>query len=158
MQAMVSVRLVSGITQAVFVLLLTRTLRVQARVIGLLLAAETVGGVGAELLVGPDLLMGRVRNRLGADPTLVLGTLATVATRGNVAVRRTAPGWTAVMAVVVFELAGSLGGTLMAAVVRRPAGRRPGGSSRPDHGVGQHVPPGRGAGRSASGRHAVTSP
>lgn len=46
MQAMVSVRLVSGITQAVFVLLLTRTLRVQARVIGLLLAAETVGGVG----------------------------------------------------------------------------------------------------------------
>jgi len=108
-QAMVSVAFVNGAVQTVLVLFMTRELKFAPSIISLLLGLGAVGGVVAGLLTG------RVLNRVGPGRTLAIGAVATICSLALLPFSTT--GFTAVAGVVLFELAGSLGGTLMIATV-----------------------------------------
>lgn len=109
MQAMVVVAFVNGVEQTVVVLFIVRELHLRPAVIGLLFSLGAVGGVGAGLLVG------RILRRFGPGPTLAAGMVATMC---SLAVLPFATaGASGAAGVVVLELAGSFGGTLMIATV-----------------------------------------
>lgn len=108
-QALVALTLAQGITQPILALFLVRELHLGPTSIGLLLSLGAVGGVGGGLLVG------RVIGRHGPGRTLALGTLVSVCSL--LALPFSAPGLSGAAAVVLFELASSLGGTVMVATV-----------------------------------------
>lgn len=109
MQAMVSVAFVNGIVQTVLILFLAWELRLSQWAIGLLLGLGAVGGVVAGLLTG------RLLDRVGPGRTLAIGALATIGSLALLPFSTAGP--TAIAGVVLFELAGSLGGTLMIATI-----------------------------------------
>ncbi|MEV7010915.1 MFS transporter [Streptosporangium sp. NPDC051022] len=108
-QAMVALSFVQGVVQPILVLFMADELELGKTAIGLLTSLGAVGGVGAGLLVG------RVLGRYGPGRTVALGTVASVC---SLAVLPFAgPGFSGAASVVVFELASSFGGTIMAATV-----------------------------------------
>ncbi|MEV0398192.1 MFS transporter [Polymorphospora rubra] len=108
-QALVAVAFVNGVVDPVLVLFMVRQLHLSASMIGVLLGLGAVGGVTGGLLVG------RLMTRWGPGRTLAAGTAVTLA---SLAVLPFATrGFSGAAGVVVFELAGSLGGTLMVATV-----------------------------------------
>ncbi|MFD0891428.1 MFS transporter, partial [Streptosporangium algeriense] len=108
-QAMVALCLAQGIMQPILVLFLVRELGLGPAPIGLLLGLGAVGGVGGGLLVG------RLIGRHGPGRTLAFGTVVSMCSL--LALPFSAPGVSGAAAVVLFELAGSLGGTVMVATV-----------------------------------------
>ncbi|MEU1882596.1 MFS transporter [Streptosporangium sp. NPDC020072] len=108
-QALATLCVAQGIMQPILVLFLVRELGLGPAPIGLLLGLGAVGGVGG------GLLLGRVIGRHGPGRTLALGTAVSMCSL--LALPFSAPGVSGAAAVVLFELAGSLGGTVMAATV-----------------------------------------
>lgn len=102
------IALVNGVTQTVFVIHCTRTLHVAPALLGPLLATGAVGGVAGGLLAGR---IARRSDRLG----VTLGLAATLWSLVFLPFVR--PGIGAVLAIVNFELAGALGGTVIIAAV-----------------------------------------
>lgn len=109
LQTAIAVSFVNGITDAILVLYLVRELNMAPSVIGLLLGLGAVGGIVGGFLVG--WLMGSV----GLGRTLAIGTAITMVSL--VVLPFATPGLSAALGMVVLELAGSLGGTLMMAVI-----------------------------------------
>jgi predicted MFS family arabinose efflux permease len=108
-RALVAVAFVNGVVDAVLVLLMVRDLALPVSAIGFLLGLGAVGGIAGGMSVG------RAMARLGPGRTLAAGTLVTIA---SLAVLPFATGGRSGAAgVVVLELCGSLGGTLMIATV-----------------------------------------
>ncbi len=109
MQALAAVAFVNSMVEPVLILFLVRDLHLRASVIGLLLALGAVGGVVGGLLVG------RIMRRRGPGVALGIGAASMVCSM--VALPFAAAGPVGAGAVVIFELAGSFGGTLMIATV-----------------------------------------
>jgi MFS family permease len=108
-QAMIAIAFVNGVTESVLVLFVLRDLRIPPSLVGPLLGLGAVGGILGGLLVG------RIMDRYGSASTLALGALATI---GSLALLPfSVTGWSAAAGAVVFELAGSFGGTLLLATV-----------------------------------------
>lgn len=108
-RAMVSVAFVNGLVQPVLVLFLIRDLHMRASLIGILLAFGAVGGVAGGMLVG------RLQERFGPQRTVGLGAIASVASLALLPFAAT--GLSGMAGLVLLELAGSLGGTLLIATV-----------------------------------------
>ncbi len=108
-QAMVALSFVQGTVQPILVLFMTDELRLGKTAIGLLVSLGAVGGVGAGLLVG------RVLGRYGPGRTVALGAVVSVCSLA--ALPFAGPGFSGAASVVLFELASSFGGTIMAATV-----------------------------------------
>ncbi|MEV4091562.1 MFS transporter [Streptosporangium saharense] len=108
-RALVALTLAQGIMQPILALFLVRELHLGPTSIGLLFSLGAVGGIGGGLLVG------RLIGRHGPGRTLALGTLVSVCSL--LALPFSAPGLSGAAAVVLFELASSLGGTVMVATV-----------------------------------------
>ncbi|MFC6086700.1 MFS transporter [Sphaerisporangium aureirubrum] len=108
-QALVAVAVANGMTQAVLVLFLLRELRMHPSALGVLLAFGAAGGVGGGLLVG------RLMARFGPGRTMAIGAVTTM---GSLALLPfAAPGVSGAAGLVLFELGGSFGGTLMMATL-----------------------------------------
>ncbi|WP_144120726.1 MFS transporter [Catellatospora sichuanensis] len=108
-QAMLVVAFVNGIVDTVLVLFMVDVLKLPSPLIGLLLGLGAVGGIAGGMLVG------RVLNRYGPGLTLVAGVVSTVFSLSLLPFG--VAGVFGAAGVVVFELAGSFGGTLMIATV-----------------------------------------
>ncbi|WP_279340682.1 MFS transporter [Sphaerisporangium perillae] len=108
-QAAVTVGLVNGVVDTVLVLFMVHELRLHSSAVGLLLGLGAVGGVAGGLLVG------KILGQHGPGPTLAVGVLVTILSL--VLLPFAVAGWSGATAVVVFELAGSFGGTLIIATV-----------------------------------------
>ena len=109
LQTAIAVSFVNGITDAILVLYLVRELHMPPSLIGLLLGLGAVGGIAGGFLVG------RLMGSVGLGRTLAIGTVITMISLA--ALPFATPGVSAAVGMVVLELAGSLGGTLMMAVV-----------------------------------------
>ncbi len=109
LQAAIAVSFVNGVTDAILALYLIRELHMAPSVIGLLLSLGAVGGIAGGFLVG------RLMGSVGLGRTLAIGTVITMVSL--VALPFARPGGSAALGMVVLELAGSLGGTLMMAVI-----------------------------------------
>lgn len=108
-RAMVAVSFVQGVVQPILALFMVRELGLGPTPIGLLLSLGAVGGIGGGLLVG------RILGRYGPGRTLALG--AAVSACSLPALPATGAGLSGAAAVVLLELAGSFGGTVMIATV-----------------------------------------
>ncbi|MEV0533728.1 MFS transporter [Kitasatospora sp. NPDC050463] len=108
-RAMVAVAFVNGVTQPVLVLFLVRSVHMGPSLIGTLLALGAVGGVTGGLLVG------RAQKRLGSGRTLALGTAVSLLSLALLPFTTAGP--SAMAGLVLLELAGSFGGTLLVATV-----------------------------------------
>ncbi|GAA2003035.1 MFS transporter [Catenulispora subtropica] len=105
----VTVAFVNGLVQPVIVLFLVRTAHMRPSTIGVLLSFGAIGGVTGGLLVG------RVQKALGGGRTVALGALASVLSLAVLPFA--APGPVAAAGLVLLELGGSFGGTLLIATV-----------------------------------------
>ncbi|SCE98300.1 MFS transporter [Micromonospora mirobrigensis] len=120
-RALVVVSLVNGVVDPVLVLFMVDDLRLPASAIGLLLGLGAVGGISGGLLVG------RAMSRWGPGGTRAVGAAVTLASLAVLPFTTRGP--SGAVGVVLFELAGSLGGTLLVATVfgqlqgAAPAGR-----------------------------------
>lgn len=108
-RAMVAVAFVNGVTSPVLVLFLVRSVHMRPSLIGTLLALGAVGGVTGGMLVG------RAQKRLGPGRTLALGTAVSLLSLALLPF--TTAGSSAMAGLVLLELAGSFGGTLLVATV-----------------------------------------
>ncbi|MGV9263382.1 MFS transporter [Kitasatospora sp. NPDC003701] len=108
-RAMVAVAFVNGLTQPVLVLFLVRSVHMRPSLIGTLLALGAVGGVTGGMLVG------RAQKRLGSGRTLALGTGVSLLSLALLPFTTAGP--SAMAGLVLLELAGSFGGTLLVATV-----------------------------------------
>jgi predicted MFS family arabinose efflux permease len=108
-RAVMAVAFIQGLTQPVLVLFLVRGLDMRSSAIGLLLALGAVGGVGGGWQVGG------IQRRLGAVRTVALGAAANVAALALLPFA--AAGLTGMAGLVLLELGGSFGGTLLIASV-----------------------------------------
>ena len=109
LRAIVSVAFVNGLVQPVLVLFLVRDLHMHSSAIGLLRGLGAVGGVGGGMMVG------RLQQRFGERWTAGLGAAASVASVALLPFA--AAGLSGMAGLVLFELAGSFGGTLLIAMV-----------------------------------------
>ncbi|MFF1901962.1 MFS transporter [Kitasatospora sp. NPDC058218] len=108
-RAMVAVAFVNGVTSPVLVLFLVRSVHMRPSLIGTLLALGAVGGVTGGMLVG------RAQKRLGPGRTLALGTAVSLLSLALLPFTTAGP--SAMAGLVLLELAGSFGGTLLVATV-----------------------------------------
>ncbi|MFJ9952061.1 MFS transporter [Kitasatospora sp. NPDC091207] len=108
-RAVVTVAFVNGVTQPVLVLFLVHAVDMRPSLIGTLLALGAVGGVTGGMLVG------RAQKRLGSGRTLALGTGVSLLSLALLPFASAGP--SAMAGLVLLELAGSFGGTLLVATV-----------------------------------------
>lgn len=108
-RAMMGVAFVQGVIQPVLVLFLLHDLHMRPSTIGLLLAFGAVGGVTGGMLVG------RVQRRFGTVRTVAFGAAVNVAGLSLLPFASAGPAGMA--GLVLLELGGSLGGTLLIASV-----------------------------------------
>jgi MFS family permease len=109
MQVLIAVGFINGVVEPVLILFLVHDLRIRPSVIGLLFALGAVGGVAGGVAVG------RLMKRRGPGGALAIGVASMLASM--VALPFGTVGPSGVAAVVLLELAGSFGGTLMIATV-----------------------------------------
>ncbi|MCX3060306.1 MFS transporter [Streptomyces beihaiensis] len=109
LRAAVTVAFVNGVTQPVLVLFLVRSVHMRPSLIGTLLSFGAVGGVVGGMLVG------RAQKRFGAARTLALGTAMSLLSLALLPFASAGPG--AMAGLVLMELGGSFGGTLLIATV-----------------------------------------
>ncbi|MFI8083382.1 MFS transporter [Kitasatospora sp. NPDC086009] len=108
-RAVVTVSFVNGVTQPVLVLFLVHAVHMGPSLIGSLLALGAVGGVTGGMLVG------RAQKRFGSGRTLALGTAVSLLSLALLPFAASGP--SAMAGLVLLELAGSFGGTLLIASV-----------------------------------------
>ncbi|WP_035803049.1 MFS transporter [Kitasatospora mediocidica] len=108
-RAMVAVAFVNGLTQPVLVLFLVRSVHMRPSLIGSLLAFGAVGGVAGGMLVG------RAQKSLGSGRTVAVGAAASLLSLALLPFASAGP--SAMAGLVLLELAGSFGGTLLVATV-----------------------------------------
>ncbi|MFE2723417.1 MFS transporter [Kitasatospora sp. NPDC059327] len=108
-RAVVTVSFVNGVTQPVLVLFLLHAVDMRPSLIGALLALGAVGGVTGGMLVG------RAQKRFGSGRTLALGTGVSLLSLALLPFASAGP--SAMAGLVLLELAGSFGGTLLVATV-----------------------------------------
>ncbi|MFE9427518.1 MFS transporter [Kitasatospora sp. NPDC006697] len=108
-RAMVAVAFANGVTQPVLVLYLVRTVHLRPSLVGTLLALGAVGGVAGGMLVG------RTLKALGSGRTLALSAVTSLASLALLPFA--SAGASAMAGLVLLELAGSFGGTLLVATV-----------------------------------------
>jgi predicted MFS family arabinose efflux permease len=109
MQVLITVAFVNGVLEPLMVLFLVHDLYLRPSPIGLLLGLGAVGGILGGLLVG------RITSRWGPERCLTIGTVSMM---GSIALLPLCtPGSTGAAGIVMYELAGSFGGTVAASVV-----------------------------------------
>ncbi|NRQ31631.1 MFS transporter [Nonomuraea sp. NN258] len=108
-QALIIVTLVNGLVDTILMLYLVHELRIGSALIGALIALGAVGGVSGGLVVG------RLLDKFGPARTLTISAVLTILSLALLPFA--GPGVTGAAAVVLFEFAGSFGGTILISTV-----------------------------------------